>query len=135
ATSSTAPSTTAAASSTAHSSSASPTVSIKHAPAVPLRVVTVNSVDGSRSYDIKIWFEVQNDECADHAYGTPVIQYLTAHPCHGLDRILATTEVNGKAVGFAQSSLGFVGNAPAVYQTAGDFATLERKDGTGNVND
>jgi len=95
----------------------------------------VTSVDGSRTYDIKIWFEVQDDACADHAYGAPVIQYLTAHPCHGLDRILATTEVNGKAVGFAQSSLGFIGNAPGVYQTAGNFASLERQDGTGSVND
>jgi len=124
-----------AASTTTHSSSSSPSVSIKHAPATPLREVTVTSVDGARKYDIKIWFEVQDDSCADHAYGTPVIQYLTAHPCHGLDRLLATTEVDGKAVGFAQSSLGFVGNAPGVYQTAGDFASLERQDGTGNVND
>jgi len=127
-------STPAASTSPAHSSS-SPSLTIKHAPATPLKEVTVTSVDGSRSYDIKIWFEVQDDNCADHAYGTPVIQYLTAHPCHGLDRILATTEVNGKAVGFAQSSLGFVGNAPGVYQTAGNFASLERQDGTGNVND
>lgn len=120
---------------TSASSSVSPSVVIKPAPSTPLREVTVTSTDGKRTYDIKIWADVQTTDCADHAYGNPVIAYLTAHPCHGLDRILATTSVNGKPVGFNQSSLGFVGNAPEVYQTAGNFATLERKDGTGNVSD
>ena len=119
----------------ASSTPSSPSVVIKPAPSSPVREATVTSVDGKRTYQIKVWVEVQNATCADHAYGMPVIQYLTAHPCHGLNRLLATTVVNGKAVGFAQSSLGFVGNAPDVYQTAGKFAALERKDGTGSVND
>jgi len=93
------------------------------------------SVDGARSYDIKIWADVQSTDCANHAHGKPVVDYLTAHPCRGLERLLATTSVNGKPVGFAQSSLGFVGSAPAVYTIAGNFAALERKDGTGSIND
>jgi hypothetical protein len=136
----TAPQTSVAATSAAVTTPAASTSSqapaVIQAPSTPLREGTVTSVDGSRTYDIKIWFDVQNsNNCADHAYGSPVIQYLTAHPCNALDRILATTVVNGKAVGFAQSSVSFVGNAPDVYQTAGNFASLERKDGTGNVDD
>lgn len=116
-------------------SSSSPSVVIKPAPSTPIREKTVTSPDGKRSYDVKVWVEVQSSTCADHAYGMPIIQYLTAHPCQGLDRILATTVVNGKDVGFAQSSVGFVGNAPDVYQVAGKFASLERANGTGSVND
>ena len=112
-----------------------PTVVIKPAPSTPLREVTVHSVDGKTTYDIKIWVQVQSTTCANHAHGVPIVQYLTAHPCAGLTRLLATTEVGGRPVGFAQSSLGFVGNAPAVYQTAGNFATLERANNTGSVND
>ena len=122
-------------SSSAPATSSSPAVVVKPAPATPLREVTVTSTDGARTYDIKIWFEVMSDDCASHAYGVPVVQYLTAHPCRGLDRILATTTVDGKAVGFAQSTLGFVGNAPDVYSTAGNFASLERKDNTGSIDD
>ena len=133
----TAPGTSPASSQTAASTSpkSSPSVTIRSAPSTPEREVTVTSSDGTRTYDIKIWWQVSDTDCADHAYGTPVIQYLTAHPCMGLTRLLATTTVNGRAAGFAQSSIGFVGNAPDVYQVAGNFAVLEKKNGTGSIND
>ena len=127
-------STTPAASATT-SPSASPSVTTRPAPSTPVREVTVTSVDGKRTYDVKIWWQLASTDCADHAYGVPVVQYLTANPCQGMSRLLSTTTVNGKAVGFAQTSLSFVGNAPQVYQTAGNFAQLERQDGTGSVND
>ena len=117
------------------STSATPAVTVKPAPSTPVRQVSVTSADGKRSYDIAIWWQVNTADCAGHSYGTPVIQYLTANPCHGMTRLLATTTVGGKAVGFAQTSLSFIGNAPQVYQTAGSFAALEEKDGTGSVND
>jgi len=110
-------------------------VVIKPAPATPVREANVTSVDGKTVYDIKIWAQVTSTTCADHAYGTQIVQYLTAHPCAGLTRILATTEVGGRPVGFAQSSLGFLGTAPAVYTIAGKFAVLENKDGTGSIKD
>jgi hypothetical protein len=112
-----------------------PTVVIKPAPNTPIREVTVHSVDGTTTYDIKIWVQVQTRTCANHAHGVPIVQYLTAHPCAGLTRLLATTEVGGRPVGFAQSSLGFIGNAPTVYQTAGNFASLERANNTGSIDD
>jgi len=126
-----------AASSTGASTSpkSSPSDVLRQAPSTPAREVTVTSTDGSRSYDVKIWWQVNDTDCADHAYGNPVVQYLTAHPCQAMTRLLATTTVGGKAVGFAETDIGFVGNAPAVYQTAGNFATLERKNGTGSIDD
>jgi hypothetical protein len=43
--------------------------------------------------------------------------------------------VNGKDVGFAQRSIGFMGGTPASYKTSGNFLKLVSKDGTGNLND
>jgi hypothetical protein len=102
-------------------------------PTTPLRTATVHGTHGT--YVIKVWARVHAATCADHAYGTAVINYLTAHPCTGLDRLLATTVVHGRPVGFAQSSLGFEGVSPRVYEVAGHFRTLVTKDGTGNLKD
>lgn len=87
------------------------------------------------TYVIKVWAQVHTATCADHAYGTPVINYLKANPCGGLDRLLATTVVDGHRVGFAQSTLGFRGVDPQVYEVAGNFRALVTKDGTGNLDD
>ncbi|MCW2496162.1 hypothetical protein [Jatrophihabitans sp.] len=132
---------TASSSAPASTSSSAPTkptsssISVKQPPSKPLSEVTVTSTDGKRSYDIKVWVQVNTSDCADHAYGTQVIQYLTAHPCHGMSRLLATTVVGGRPVAIAQSTVGFIGTAPQVYQTAGNFASLVEADGTGNVSD
>jgi hypothetical protein len=111
-----------------------PSVTLHPAPSSPLRSATVHAASG-RTYVIDVWAEAHVPTCADHAHGPPMIEYLTAHPCTGLTRLLATTKVDGKRVGFAQSSLGFIGVAPASYQTAGDFVKLIEQDGTGNIND
>jgi len=101
----------------------------------PLRTVTVSTTISGKTYVIKVWAERKDATCAEHAYGTPVINFLRAHACTGLDRLLATTAINGRAVGFAESRLGFVGTADAVYRTASDFRKLVTEDGTGNIND
>jgi hypothetical protein len=100
---------------------------------VPLRTVTVHSSHGD--YVIEIWAEVKTATCADHAYGARVIDFLTAHACTGLDRVLATTTVEGRSVGFAESSLGFSGTYPEVYRVASKFEDVVRRDGTGNLAD
>jgi hypothetical protein len=102
-------------------------------PSKPVRTVTVHAP--STTYAIKVWTETTDTNCAAHAYGDPVIEYLQAHPCRSVVRLLATTKVKGKRVGFAQSSLGFVGKNPQVYTTAGKFRTLVTRDGTGNISD
>jgi hypothetical protein len=104
------------------------------APAAPVRTVTVHAADGT-TYHVQIWWDVQNATCFDHAYGQPIITFLTTHPCSGLRRILATTTVNGRPVGFAMSATGFAGTAHNLYGTAGKFAQLEQADNTGSIND
>jgi hypothetical protein len=131
---STTPAAVTSAATTPAATSTAPTVTIKPAPSTPVHQATVTATDGT-TYVIKVWVALTSATCADHAYGAPVVQYLTAHPCRGLTRLLATTVVGGHPVGFAQSSLGFVGTAPTVYQTAGKFATLETENNTGSVDD
>lgn len=102
-------------------------------PSKPVRTALVRAQ--ARTYAIKVWAETTDIDCPGHSYGGPVIAYLKAHACTVLTRLLATTEVGGRAVGFAQSSLGFTGSAPQVYKTASDFIKLLNQDGTGSVND
>jgi hypothetical protein len=102
------------------------------APSQPVRTVTVDAADAS--YLVKIWVTVTDTDCAAHAYGQ-VVAYLQQHPCTGMTRLLATTVVNGRPVGFAQTTIGFSGDYPQIYQTAGDFRQLVTADGTGNIND
>lgn len=118
-------------SSASHSKSAG-----KHAvPSQPIRTKSVVTHSGT-TYVIKVWAEQKSvTDCAAHAYGAPVIKYLRKHPCFGLDRLLATTTVNGKAVGFAQRSIGFKGGMSQGYSAAGGFAKLVSKNGTGNLDD
>jgi hypothetical protein len=110
------------------------TSTIHPAPSAPLRTATVRAGDGT-TYVIKIWADVRNDTCFDHAYGQPVVTFLTQHPCQGLQRVLGTTTVNGRPVAFAESALGFNGPPSDPYKYASEFSTLVRKDGTGNVTD
>jgi hypothetical protein len=121
---------------TTASTSAAPasTSAVVHpAPSQPVRTASVHVQ--TRTYPIKVWAETTDTDCPAHSYGAPVIAYLEAHPCNGLTRLLATTEVGGHAVGFAQSMLGFTGPSPQVYKTAGDFVKLLNQDNTGSVND
>lgn len=111
----------------------SATSTIHPAPPVPARTVTVNTHEGD-VYLVKIWWDVHNRTCFDHAYGS-IVSFLTTHPCGGLERILATTTVNGRPVAFAESLTGFPGSPHNLYGDAGRFIQLEQADGTGSLND
>jgi len=87
------------------------------------------------TFTVRVWARQTGTDCAAHAYGAPVIKYLRAHPCASMTRLLATTTVGGRAVGFAQESVTFAGEYPTKYTYAGRFRALVTKDGTGNVND
>jgi hypothetical protein len=119
---------------TALSSSASESDTVHPVPSAPLRTATVHA-GGGTTYVIKVWAEVPDDTCFDHAYGQPMITFLTKHPCGGMTRLLATTTVNGHPVGFAEAALGFHGTAADPYKYARQFRTLVEADGTGNIND
>jgi hypothetical protein len=107
---------------------------IHPAPATPLRTATVHAPDGT-TYVVKIWADVTDPTCFDHAYGGPIITFLTEHPCSGLERYLGTTTVNGRPVGFAESATGFPGTAKDPYYYATRFSQLEKADGTGSIDD
>lgn len=135
-TSSTAASTTAstsAAASTTATTSAAPSITVHPAPAQPLRTATVHAPDGT-TYVIKIWVDVKNTTCADHAYG-PMVQFLTTHKCDGMGRRLATTTVNGQDVGFNVMSTSFPGTAANPYAGTEAFRAYVEKEGTGSIND
>lgn len=122
------------ASSPANVPSTTATETIYPAPPTPYRTVTVHAGDGT-TYRVKIWFDIKNDSCYDHAHGQPIITFLTIHPCTSLERYLATTTVHGRPVAFAESATGFPGTAHNLYGEAGRFAELEQADGTGSIND
>jgi hypothetical protein len=97
----------------------------------PVEVVTVKS--GGHTYVLKVWTRKKAATCLPHAYGKPVRRFLRHHHCVGLTRYLVTTKVNGRGVGFAQSSLGFTAKTQTgMYEAAGKFRALVSKDGTGN---
>jgi hypothetical protein len=103
-------------------------------PAAPLRTATVHA-DHGVTYIVKIWADVSDPTCYDHAYGQPMITFLTQHPCRGLDRFLGSTTVGGRPVGFAEAITSFPGTPKDPYVNSGAFRTLVEQDGTGNIND
>lgn len=96
--------------------------------------MTAHGSNGT-TYVIKIWAETHVTDCAAHAYGAPVINFLRSHPCFSMRQVLATTTVDGRAVGFAERSIGFRGGVNNGYRAAGQFRQLVTRSGTGNLND
>jgi len=90
---------------------------------------------GKTTYVITVWASDTQDNCFAHSYGDAVRAYLHAHPCGSLTRLLATTTVGGRPVGFAQSAVAFAGPYPQIYTVAGRFRALVTEDGTGSVDD
>ena len=126
---STPPASTAGAPSTGAASNVHP------APNAPLQSVTVSGLAGN-TFVVDIWQQRDDKTCFDHAYGAPMITFLTKHPCRGLHRVLATTTVNHRPVAIAESSTGFPGageNDP--YKYTAQFKALEAADNTGSIND
>jgi hypothetical protein len=118
---------------TTQAASTSATSTIHPAPPSPVRTVTVNTPAGA-GYVVKIWWDVHNRTCFDHAYG-PIVTWLTTHPCDGLERFLGTTTVGGRQVAFAMSSTGFPGTPRDLYGETGTFIRLEQANGTGSLDD
>ncbi len=129
-----APSPTTSAPSSAASSTAVPSSTTSVATS-PLRTETVTSTDGATQYSVTVWVQQDTVDCENHAYGARVIAYLKANLCKGMTRLLASTTVNGRPVGIAQSLISFSGGEPTDYQAAGNFKDLVTQNGTGNIND
>jgi hypothetical protein len=103
-------------------------------PSTPLKTVSVHAPSGT-TYLVKIWADVKDATCFDHAFGQAIITFLIKHPCQGLERYLGTTTVHGNPVGFAESVTGFRGTAKDPYANSNEFTRLENSDGTGSIND
>lgn len=124
---------TTSAGSTSATTSASASITVHPAPTAPLRTATVHAPGGA-TYVIKIWADVKNATCADHAYGS-MVQFLTTHKCDGMERRLATTTVNGQDVGFNVTDTSFPGTSANPYAGAEAFRAYVEKEGTGSIND
>ena len=126
------PSTTAAATTSAAATSGATTIP---APTHPLRTATIPV--GSTTYNVAVWQQRNDPTCVGHAYGRPVIAFLAAHPCYnGLNRILGTITINGRAAGFAQSTLTIqtpAGQDP--YKNSEAFKKLLEANNTGSITD
>lgn len=112
----------------------SPSAAVHPAPSEPLRSKDIDASDGS-NYLIQVWAQKRTTDCSGNAFGAPVIDFLDAHPCSGLTQVLATTTIDGRAVGIAQDTIGFEGDAPKAYRVATEFNDLVGEDGTGNLDD
>jgi hypothetical protein len=104
-------------------------------PTTPVRTATVKGYQTGATYVIKVWVEKDGDPCVGHTYGAQVTAFVAAHQCRGLSRILASTVVNGRPVGFAQESTSFTGTPDDPYSVSGAFKQLVTQDGTGSLND
>jgi hypothetical protein len=102
------------------------------APATPLETVTTQ---GPTPYTVQVWARRTDPTCYDHAYGQPMITFLTRNPCHGMERLLATTTVGGRPVAFSLVQTSFVGTPKNPYGTTEKFRALVERDGTGSIDD
>lgn len=103
------------------------------APPTPIETHTVTAAD--RTYAVQVWVRRRDADCVTHAHGTTIVDFLRQHPCTGLERVLATTSVNGRPVAYAESSTGFRSSTSNLYANAAAFKKLELADGTGSLND
>lgn len=117
------------------SSSAAPNATVIPAPAHPLRTASITV--GSTVYNIAVWQQRNDPTCVGHAYGQPVIAFLAAHPCYnGLNRLLGTVTINGRAAGFAQSTLTIQTPGGAdPYKNSETFKKLVEASNTGSITD
>lgn len=97
----------------------------------------VDGADGNE-YDLTIWAQDRITNCADHAYGPPMISFLKAHPCKDSHRLLATVALgNGRTAALSIITVLFSGTTGDTYgyATSQRFQTLESAAGTGSMND
>lgn len=118
-------------SSTSSAGSTSPGASAKPGSVQrPVRTVALTATASGVTYEVSIWAEDTQSNCAANAHGGPIVSFLRKHPCSGMTRRIGTTTVGGKSVGFALSVITIPSS-----KNAAAFRTLVTKDGTGNIDD
>ena len=91
-------------------------------PSTPASVVTVQGQHAT--YTVKIWAVAHDRDCAAQAFGPKAVAFLNRHPCTSMVRRLATTTVNGRAVGLSQATLRFPGPRHRAYNVASRFERI-----------
>jgi hypothetical protein len=99
------------------------------------KAITFNGTTTGHAYTALIWDTDTITDCATHAYGTVMINFLREHPCDGARRVLATLALHGRPVDVSLISTGFAPAGRDLYRNTARFVKLERADGTGSIND
>lgn len=102
-------------------------------PSTPVSTVTVQGQHAT--YTVKIWAVARDRNCAAHAHGAQVTAFLHRHPCAALTRRLATTSVNGRAVGLSQITVRFPGPRRRAYDVASRFERLVHNSSSTGIDD
>jgi hypothetical protein len=90
-----------------------------HAPGKPL---ATQIIQGSHlTYNIDIWARETAPACDKYVTGAKITALVRGKPCT-LTRIIATTKVDGKALGVSEATLKFGGSPAAAARTATQVA-------------
>jgi len=103
-----------------------------------LRTVTVTDGTANGTHSLDVWAAPPDGQsCAQHAWGTPVLNFLKTHDCALSGRRLVTTTLDGHrvAISLQTADVPSPGNAADPYQAAGQFTTLLKGSNTGSIND
>jgi hypothetical protein len=99
------------------------------------KAITIRGTTTGTTYRALIWDTDTITDCATHAYGTAMLDFLRRHPCDGARRVLATLTLGGRTVDVSLISTGFAPAGSDLYRNTATFVKLERADGTGSIND
>lgn len=105
----------------------------------PISRVTVTGSTTGTAYQVDIWAVDRITDCAAHAYGSALVAFLRAHPCHSATRRLLTLDLDGREVALSSVAVTLPpygsGTSGDVYRYAGEFVRLENANGTGSMDD
>lgn len=107
--------------------------------APPSQDVTVTGSSTGHSYDVGVRAVDHIADCAEHAYGAPLVSFLHKHNCRSATRRLVTLDLDGTAVALSIITVTMPadnsGDGSKIFDFAGRLVTLENADGTGSMND
>ncbi len=102
---------------------------------IPARL-TITGTSTGTVYTVAVSAMDTIKDCAAHAYGAALQAFLRRHPCLRATRRLVSLVQGARVVALSTVVVECpVGGASDPYRYAGQFADLERADGTGSMND
>lgn len=101
----------------------------------PGRTIVFRGTTTQQQYRATVWASDTIHNCAQHAYGAPMIAFLRKHPCGPTHRVLATVYTSAGPVDVSAISTSFAGHGANIYRPTEQFVNLENASGTGSIND